>query len=724
LCEIVVDFKPTSVGPKEATLNMPSDASNGAQAATLTGTGVLAGPSSIAPTSNDFGSVAVSGEASQWFTFRNDGVGFTSGTATITGTDADQFQIAVDECSDVYLPYVDDLDRTIRTCVINVAFNPTSAGGKSATLSVPSGASNSPSTASLTGTGTTAPASRASVSPATWDFGLVRQYTSSNGKTFTVTNTGDANLYLYEAEVSWEDDGRFYSSDGCYYQVLAPTETCDIQVQFIPYSTGAETGTLTVYSDAANGTQSASLSGTGYVPTVSLSPGDYQFGSHLIGTTSPSHTWTLTNTGLGPLHVTSATVYGNGFTASSDECSGETLAPAGSCDVEVVFQAFSVGNWSGQLSIGNDTGTQYVYLYGQVPPPEISMSPATQAFGTQAAGSLSGAHSFVVTNIGFAPLTIVDVRLMGSNPGSFGIDTNGCFEAVIAPSNSCTIDVVFSPTGTGPRSALLAVESDDYAHFVMTSSLTGTGTGSSTSVGASIKILLDSSPNAATDFAFSGDLGAFPLDDDASAALPNQRTFSGLAAGDYTITQANTAKWSLTDLACNTPQTIDLTHRTVTIHVGASSSVVCSFTDAKRQPDAMIATASGGPYAGSNLYPSSPIAGRTKNVAVAQGQTRILYVSIQNDSPKKDAFLVDGNVTGSSTFAVAFYRGGVNITTQVLAGTYSISYLAAGAAVTIQVRVTATALTPVGAVANVDVIATSKSAPAATDMVRGHITRT
>src|SRR6185369_11549390 len=62
-------------------------------------------------------------------------------------------------------------------------------------------------------------------------------------------------------------------------------------------------------------------------------------------------------------------------------------------------------------------------------------------------------------------------------------------------------------------------------------------------VAGSITIVKDAIPNAALDFNFTSTsdqattIGSFSLDDDADGTLPNSRTFSNLAPGNYTVTE-------------------------------------------------------------------------------------------------------------------------------------------------------------------------------------------
>jgi len=69
-------------------------------------------------------------------------------------------------------------------------------------------------------------------------------------------------------------------------------------------------------------------------------------------------------------------------------------------------------------------------------------------------------------------LTIASVGFTGTNPGDFG-QTNNC-GASVAAGGSCTINVTFTPTATGSRSATLTV-TDNASNSPQTAGVSGTG---------------------------------------------------------------------------------------------------------------------------------------------------------------------------------------------------------------------------------------------------------
>jgi hypothetical protein len=97
----------------------------------------------------------------------------------------------------------------------------------------------------------------------------------------------------------------------------------------------------------------------------------------------------------------------------------------------------------------------------------------------------------------------------------------------------------------------------------------------------SLTILKDALPNDSQDFLFNvtglpG--GSFSLDDDADGTLSNQKVFSNLLPGSYSVTEQSTPGWSLTGLSCdNTP----VEGATANVNLAAGQNVTCTFTNTK-----------------------------------------------------------------------------------------------------------------------------------------------
>lgn len=102
--------------------------------------------------------------------------------------------------------------------------------------------------------------------------------------------------------------------------------------------------------------------------------------------------------------------------------------------------------------------------------PAMTVSPPTLVFPQQSSGTGSAAQTITVTNTGNATLTISLV----ATTGDFS-ETNTCVGTAIAIGANCTVQVVFLPTATGPRTGVLTIYGN-VAGGQATVTLSGTGT--------------------------------------------------------------------------------------------------------------------------------------------------------------------------------------------------------------------------------------------------------
>ncbi|HUU14487.1 MAG TPA: choice-of-anchor D domain-containing protein, partial [Terriglobia bacterium] len=84
--------------------------------------------------------------------------------------------------------------------------------------------------------------------------------------------------------------------------------------------------------------------------------------------------------------------------------------------------------------------------------PDISLSHSTLVFAAQSVGSVSPPQTITVSSNGDAPLLISNI----TTTGDFS-QTNTCVGVTLAVGNTCTIDVIFSPTAAGARTGTLTI---------------------------------------------------------------------------------------------------------------------------------------------------------------------------------------------------------------------------------------------------------------------------
>ena len=76
-------------------------------------------------------------------------------------------------------------------------------------------------------------------------------------------------------------------------------------------------------------------------------------------------------------------------------------------------------------------------------------------------GGTSETKNFTVTNTGNADLVIDTISITGADVSAFSIQNDNCSGRTIAASEVCTVDMVFTPTSEGTKSAYLSIPSND-----------------------------------------------------------------------------------------------------------------------------------------------------------------------------------------------------------------------------------------------------------------------
>ena len=265
------------------------------------------------------------------------------------------------------------------------------------------------------------------VSPTSLAFGSETTNVASAPMSITVTNTGTVALPITSITLSGTSPHPFSQTNTCGTSV-AVGATCTISVVFKPTSTGSKTATLNVNAGGGAGTQTVALSGTGVVPTYTVSPTSLAFGSVPDGTTSGPQSVTVTNTGTVALPITSITLSGTnpGQFSQTNTC-GTSVAVGASCTISVVFKPTATGSKTATLNVnaGGGAGTQTVALSGTGVVAPFTVSPKSLAFGSVAVHAATAPMLITLTNTGNAALSITSITITGTLPVPFS-QTNTC----------------------------------------------------------------------------------------------------------------------------------------------------------------------------------------------------------------------------------------------------------------------------------------------------------
>ncbi len=291
-----------------------------------------------------------------------------------------------------------------------------------------------------------------SVSPASVNFPSTSVGSVTAATNVTVTNTSGGSLS--GVSVSSNNSADFDITNNCGNS-LANGATCTVSVAFSPNSSGLRSGTITVASNSGNATVSLVGSATAQ---LAFSPSSLNFPGTAVGATSAPLAINVTNNGATPVTVSGVTSSTADFAATT---SCTTIAPAGTCAINVTFSPTSTGLKSSIVtftsSAAGSPNTFTMLGNGTSGPVSGTLTvPAQVAFGTQNVGASSSPSTVTLTNASGAAVTVSSIA--SSAPGEFAVSANTC--TTVAAGGTCSFAVTFTPSATGARTASITVTSN------------------------------------------------------------------------------------------------------------------------------------------------------------------------------------------------------------------------------------------------------------------------
>ena len=293
----------------------------------------------LSSTSFPFGNVAQGSSGQQTLTVSNPG----GSTLTVTSISSSNTAFTVNP-STLSVPAGGSLPVTI-------TFAPSAATTYSATITLVHNATGSPSTVSVSGTGTSTSAPVASISATSLAFGNVTVGTPTQ-KTFTVGNVGNAALIVTNISTG---NSAFAVSPSAF-QVSAGAGAQTITVTFTPAAAQSYSATITVTHNAAGSPGSVAVTGSGTSSgsgIISAQVSTVSCGTVKIGG-SGQQSFQVTNSGTVAVTVTNVSSSNAMFTVSP---SSFTLIAGGSQNITVTFTPTSTGTQSSTLTFASNAAT-------------------------------------------------------------------------------------------------------------------------------------------------------------------------------------------------------------------------------------------------------------------------------------------------------------------------------------------------------------------------------
>ncbi len=300
--------------------------------------------------------------------------------------------------------------------------------------------------------------------------------TSATTQPVTIANTGTQPFALTLALT-----GDFTDTTDCP-ATLTGNSTCTALLTFAPSQPGTRQGLLSVTAGSGTSPTFVNLTGTGTAITTTPNS-TLAFGDVLLG--QPSIQWTKITSPFSTLTATSSAGefkailvedigYGHGQPPTSAFTSTFT-GPCTNCWLGVQFTPSTTGPQTATLTLTSTTsGTPAPFtLTGTgLPLTGLILTPPTQDFGPIPVHSTSAPTLFTLTNLTATtvsltpPTTTANFSIADPTTSPTGGPTcNG----PLSPNASCFVNIIFSPTTTGPLAGTLTIGT-------VTAPLTGFGT--------------------------------------------------------------------------------------------------------------------------------------------------------------------------------------------------------------------------------------------------------
>ena len=449
--DITIAFDPVERTTVSCVVDLQT--SGGASLGTFTVTGTGTAPELGAPASVAFGSerVTVAGATStQGIVLENTGnEQLDISSITISGSD---YAITTNPAPATVQPGM--------SVTVQVTFDPTASGTRTADLVIASNDPASPSTVELTGEGTNAVIRADDVV-----FGAVTHGTSST-LDLAVNNIATAPvgpLRVTSAVLgggSWFSFGGTCSGTSCTIGQDVTT-TLDVPVVCAPpaNASGMQQAMVTFTHDGDSGDAVALLTCTAGRADIAIDPTALAFGDIVVGD-SAIETIIVTNTGNEDLTFSVAKTGTHEARYTLGGCfSSCTVQPGTMQTFSVTFAPDQVANMDISLAITSndpDTSPLAVAVTGNGVRPEIT-GPASVAFGDVELGKPE-TQTLTITNTGTSALTITSAAVQTGTADYTATGTAGT--QVVAAGATASWSVACDPQAQGPRPGTFRIVSD------------------------------------------------------------------------------------------------------------------------------------------------------------------------------------------------------------------------------------------------------------------------
>jgi hypothetical protein len=306
----------------------------------------------------------------------------------------------------------------------------------------------------VTGKGTTSGVTGATIeiSPNAVSFGNLAVGQSAT-KTVTLTNTGIDILTVSGISVA----GTGFTASGPHLPLsLSAGQSASISTVFKPTAGSADTGTITITSNAEGSPSLIDLTGTGTTAAaLTASPNSIAFGSVAVGSEA-TQTIHLENTGSEAVAISKIAFSGTGVGVSG-LTAPMTLSGGQTASLTVTYKPVSAATLTGSVSITSNASdpNMVIGINATATSSTLSATPASVSFGNVVVGS-DTTQTVRLQNIGTSQVTISSVT-----PSVAGVAISGIsLPANLAAGASATLTAAYKPAAAGSVAGKITVTSN------------------------------------------------------------------------------------------------------------------------------------------------------------------------------------------------------------------------------------------------------------------------
>ena len=318
---------------------------------------------------------------------------------------------------------------------------------------------------------------------------------TSASQTLTIANPSSSDYNLTEISLAGTNPGDFViesvtDQNGNTTTVNGPTfdnggdalnlpggESVTADIAFAPGQSGGLAASVNIFIDN-NLNTTATVSGTGILPTLTATPDPLDLGQVATGSTVTEQV-TLSNPTSVPVTITSAQVTdaagSTGFSLTNAGTVVSTIAAGSSVTADLSFSSSAVERDEAVLEVGiNNAGTLQVPLRAQVDEYNLAFTQSPFTFSSVPVDS-SATETITIENTGTAAFDYSFEGFTG-DASDFAI-TSGQESGTLAAGDTRSVIVTFTPQASGTRAADLTAEASLDGSLLATATATLDGVG-------------------------------------------------------------------------------------------------------------------------------------------------------------------------------------------------------------------------------------------------------